>query len=134
MAAEGGHVWDISAASSGSLTSSQFYFVKLAAQDVVALCTGSSQGSARAFGVLQNDPDSGQAAQVRKLGLTKLVAGGSIAVGDWIACSTGGTGLSAGTTGQFCVAVANSASTAAGQIIEAFMLPHGFLYNANGTA
>ena len=90
------------------------------AADACRMATGSSGlNSGAAIGVLQNDPDSGQAASVRRIGRTLVSAGGSVAIGDMLTCSTGGQAIEAATTGQFCWGRANTASTAAGQIIEA---------------
>jgi hypothetical protein len=125
MAAEGGFVVDLSFSAGSTLSSNQFYIVKSTEQNVIGLAVNASGGGVRAKGVLQNDPGNGQAATVRVLGYTKVVAGGTIAAGAPLTTSTAGTALSAGTTGEFVWGWANSASTAAGQVIEAFVCPSG---------
>jgi hypothetical protein len=133
MAAEGGFVWDESYTAAASLASNQYYIIKSTGADTANLCTGSSGGSAGPRGVVQNDPASGQAATVRHLGKTKISAGGTVSIGDLITCTTGGQALAATTTGQLCIGRANSASTAAGQVIEAFLFTPIF-YTAGATA
>ena len=82
------------------------------------LCTSATGGINGAKGVLQNDPDTGHAAIVRVSGLSKLVASAAIGVGDFVASTNAGTGVVAATTGAFYIGRAESASTAAGQIIS----------------
>lgn len=132
MAAEGGHVIDLSFEASGDLSSNQFYAVKSSAADVVALCVGASGGTGRAVGILQNDPTSGVAGTVRVLGLSKWVCGEAVAYNDALISSTGGTALVANTTGEYVIGFARSATTAAGQILEAFINP-GYMF-AGSTA
>lgn len=134
MAAEGGRYYDESFVASTGLTTNQFYIVRSTSKDGVLLCTGSSMGAARARGVLQNNPASGEAATVRLWGKTKVVAGGSITIEDPITASTAGTALSATTTGALVCGFANEASTAAGSIIEVFWTGPAFIYNSAGTA
>lgn len=123
MALEGGFAYDESFTSSGSIA--QYSVVKVSAFNVCALSIGSSGTAAAAIGILQNDPATGQPATVRKFGLSKATCGGTVAVGDPLTSSTGGTVITAGTTGQFVFARACSASTAAGQLIEVFVCPQG---------
>lgn len=136
MAAGGQGSVCISAAATGDLSSSQFYIMKWAAQDVVGLCTSSTMNAAAAIGVLQNDPTTGQAAEVLVFGPTKVVAGEAITVGSLLTCSTAGTANIANTTGEYCWGRALSASTASAQVIEAFCFSFGggFVFSANSTA
>lgn len=129
MSVSGSDYTDITLVASTGLTSAQFYFVKSTAADttysagngtcLLAICSSGGINSPK--GILQNDPDTGQAAIVRVEGLSKLVAGAAIAVGDLVACSTAGTGIVADTTGEWFFARAESASTASGQIISVRM-------------
>ncbi len=140
MATSGSQYTDITCINtSGGLTSSQYLFVRSTgvASDGsldAQLCVSATGGVNRAKGVLQNDPDSGQAAVVRIDGLTKLVAGGTIAVGGFVSSSTIGQGITGATTGSWVSAIAESASTAAGQIISVRLLNAGFYYSVTGTA
>ena len=131
MATEQG-LWDLSYTAGASFASNQFYIVKSTAADTVTLCTGSSGGINGPRGVILNDPLSGESAVVRRLGRTKLNAGGVIAVGAQVTSTTGGQGLAATSTGEWCIGRANTASTAAGQVIEVDLLG-GWFYTAGAT-
>lgn len=126
MSVSGSEFVDITAVASTGLTSNQFYIVRCTGVDstysagnlTALLCIGSSGGINGPKGVLQNDPDTGQAAIVRVLGSTKVVCGEAVAVGDLVTSSTAGTAIIADTTGAFFFGRAESASTASGQIIS----------------
>lgn len=139
MAADNGFSVDYSGQSTGSFASSQFFIVKSTANSpngdkLIALSIGSSGGAAAVLGVIQNNPTDGQAAIVRRFGPTKVSANGTIAIGDPLACTTGGQAITANTTGQYVWGRAESASTgAAGQVIEAFVFQGGRMF-AGSTA
>lgn len=127
MSVSGSEFVDITAVASTGLTGNQFYLVRSTGVDstysagnlTCLLAIGSTGSASSVKGVLQNDPDTGQAAIVRVLGSTKVVAGAAISVGDLLSVSTGGTATVADTTGEWFWGKAESASTAAGQIISA---------------
>ena len=135
MAVQSAHVYDKSFTAAQDLSTSQFYILSSSADDVAAICVASSAGTvARAVGVLQNNPTSGNAANVRILGQSKVVASssGTIAVGAFVGCSTGGLAITA-TTGFWSIGTAMSATTgASGQLVE--VLLHRFTYAAGATA
>lgn len=122
MATESTFVYDESFQTGASLASNQFYIVASTGANLVNLCVSSTAGAAGPLGILQNAPSSNQAANVRLIGKSKLVAGGAISVGAFVTATTGGTGLAASTSGQRCIGIANTASTGAGQVIEVVML------------
>lgn len=130
MSVSGSQYVDITAVASTGLTSNQYYIVRTTGVDstysagnlTCLLCIGSSGGINGPKGVLQNDPDTGQAAIIRVQGVTKVVTGEAVAVGNFITSSTAGTAIIADTTGAFFIGVAESASTAAGQIISARLI------------
>ena len=131
MSVSGSQYVDIAAVNaSGDLTSSQFYFVQCTGVDstysagnlTTKICTGSSNGASAAYGILQNDPDTGEAAIIRVEGLSKLVASAAISVGALVSSTTAGKGVASSTTGQWARARAESASTADGQIITVRLL------------
>jgi hypothetical protein len=132
MATEHTFVFDRSFQAATDLSAKQFYIVSSSAAGVVDLCTASSGTITvvtRAYGVLQNNPTSGNSALVRRLGLSKCVASssGSIAVGAYVACSTAGTLMTA-TSGCYVLGTAMTASSGvAGQLIE-LELVGPFLY------
>lgn len=135
MAVQSAHVYDKSFTAAQDLSSSQFFILSSSADDVAAICVASSAGTvARAVGVLQNNPTSGNAANARLLGQSKVVASssGTIAISAFVGCSTGGLAITA-TTGMWIIGVARSASTGgAGQLIEAELRP--MLYASGATA
>lgn len=69
--------YDITVDAAVDLSGSQFLFV---------LANGNLCGAGgKALGVLQNNPKSGQGAGVRVLGVSKVVYGGSVSLGDYVA-------------------------------------------------
>ena len=127
MSVHGSQYVDITCVNaSGDLTSSQFYFVKSTGVDTTysagnltcKVCDSSTGGTGGVKGILQNEPDTGQAAIVRVSGASKLVAGEAIAVGDLVQSGTDGRGLICDSSGSYFLARAESASTAAGQVIS----------------
>lgn len=126
MAASGSDFTDITGIAYADLSSSQYYLVRTTGVDTtysaenltITLCIGSSGGINGPKGVLQNDPSSYESAQVRVVGLTKLVCGEAVSVGDLITSSTAGTGIIADTTGAFFCGRAETATTASGDIFS----------------
>lgn len=76
-----GHGVDITLIAAADLTGKQFYAVKIDSNGKAALC-GAGE---RASGVLQNNPNAGEAGTVRISGITKMKAGGSITAGALVA-------------------------------------------------
>lgn len=74
--------YDITVAAAADLSAKQFFFVK---------ADGNLAGAgAEALGVLQNDPKSGAAAAIRVMGVSKVVYGGTVAVGDLLSSDASG--------------------------------------------
>lgn len=102
-----------------NLSSNQYYFVtKTTTNNEVDL---SSAGDL-ALGILQNDPIANEGAGVRLLGISKVVAGGSITAGDYIAVGTGGTAITRTTENIVGFALESGAS---GEVISIYVLPLG---------
>ena len=70
---------DISMTSAADLRTKQYYFVKISSSRTVNIGTLGA-----AFGVLQNKPNTGEFATIRNRGISKVIAGGTIAAGDRI--------------------------------------------------
>lgn len=70
-----------------AMTSSQYKFVKLSAANTVVVCSGNTD---KPFGVLQNAPASGGAAEVCYAGVTKVQGDADLAYGDSIGTSADG--------------------------------------------
>jgi hypothetical protein len=95
------------AALAGQNDSGQFLVVKLVGARLVDLVTANSDA---VYGVLQNKPATGQAADVGIAGVTKLTAGGTIAAGNAVMAAT--TGVAVVATSTFAFAVALEAAVA----------------------
>lgn len=132
------HGIDIPLAASGDLNGKQFYWVQPAA--TARLVEGGTGASGPApIGVLQNDPASGETANVRVMGSTKLVssnASGNIGYRDFLTCGSDGQAVLAGTagTGSHVGAIALEAnSSGSGVTIEAFIFPNFLSGSGNYT-
>ena len=90
-------VWDESFVAGADLSTHQYKVVKLHTVAGQVVLAGAGEG----FGVLQNKPESGQEAQVRVFGLSRVVTKGSNAESgddyfsdaDGFAVTTGGAGV-----------------------------------------
>ncbi len=112
------------------LSTAQYKFVKLNSDGEVILAAATTD---RPIGVLQNDPASGETAEVTIAGGTKVKAGGTLAVGNplftnasglGVTATVGsggatfyivGTAISAGASGEIVTAVVDCANAARGQ-------------------
>jgi hypothetical protein len=99
--------------------SGQFLCVYISAARVVTVQT--SSGGA-VYGILQNTPASGQAADVGIMGVTKAVAGASFSAGANLMCDTAGR-LITQTSTNIIVATAIEAATAANQVVTVAVVP-----------
>jgi hypothetical protein len=86
----------------GQNGSGQFLIVKLVGARLVDLVTANSD---TVYGVLQNKPAAGQAADNGISGITKLMAGGTIAAGAAVMPATTGVAVTATGTYGFAVAI-----------------------------
>lgn len=100
------------------LSAKQFSFVKFTADNTVDVCSAVTD---KPCGVLQNKPTAGQAADVMVIGVSKVLAGGTIAAGDAVGTDatgkaikeTPGTDTTHFTAGQAEVAAASGDTMAA---------------------
>jgi hypothetical protein len=72
---------------SASLTTKQFYFVKMSGEGTVTVCSGATD---KPIGVLQNNPASGEAALICCVGVTKVSGDADLGYGDLIGTSGDG--------------------------------------------
>jgi len=112
-------VLDVSYEAAEDLSSDQFKFVVLASGKV----RRPNSATEIAEGILQNAPESGEAAQVRKIGISKLNVNGVIAEGDflkpeYVSAADAGKGEKAGTNWQYTRARALEASSAEDDLIS----------------
>lgn len=113
-------IWDHSFQSSADLSAKQFFAVKLhTVADQIALA-----GAGGGVGVLQNKPNSNQAAQVMLHGISRNVVDGNataIVIGDPITSDANGKGVKADTAGDLAYGTALEASTADNDVISVLM-------------
>ena len=87
MAYKGSQPFKITLEAGEDLSSKQYYFVKLNATGKAIVCAGATD---KPVGVLQNDPTSGQAAEIVVVGLTKVSTNAALAIADLIGTSADG--------------------------------------------
>lgn len=118
-------VWDESYSMETTATGKQFYAVELSAASQVDVCDAATD---IAIGILQNNPGAGQAAQVRKMGRSKAVAGaGTITVGNRVGTDANGAVVAKSAAADWCIGLAETASSASGTVIDV-SLSGGFYY------
>lgn len=92
----------------GDLSSKQYYFVKMNADNEVVVCSGATDIP---VGVVQNDPTSGQEAEVMVQGVSKVSSDAALTAGTLIGTSGDGQ-ADAKTAGS------DGTEYIAGQVIE----------------
>lgn len=105
-------VFSITYEAANDLSSNQYQLVAVNSNGKVVLAGAGDH----AVGVLQNDPASGEQAEVAILGQTKVVAGGSVSQGDQIASDSNGKGVTA-TQSTVDTTTSNSSEGVAGSNI-----------------
>jgi hypothetical protein len=80
----------ITLVAAADLSSGQYKFVKLDNTGKAVLCSGATD---KPIGVLQNAPISGQEAEVLVAGGTKVVAGGTVSIGNVVGTGASATGV-----------------------------------------
>lgn len=104
------------------LNAKQYFIVKQHTDGTMILAGANGVG---AVGVLQNKPKIGQAALVRFIGTTKVVAGGTIAVGAWVTSDTNGKGIATTTDKDVVIGrYLGTASASSGDVIEVLLGIH----------
>jgi len=103
---------------SGDLSAKQYRFVKMSANNTVAICTAITDVP---VGVLQNKPTAGQAAVVCISGISKLESGATLAAGAICGTATDAQAQAAVAT-QYPVALVLEGS-AADEILTAMISP-----------
>lgn len=99
-----------------TLAAKQYYVVKQHTDGTAIL---SAAATDKHIGVLQNAPAVGQAALVRFIGTTKVVAGGTISVGAWVTADSAGKVVATTTDKDVVIGTyLGSASASAGDVIE----------------
>lgn len=94
---------------SEDLSSKQYFIVQLDATGGIEVAEGATDFI---VGVLQNKPESGQAATYRFLGTSKVQAGGAITVGAWVTTAADGEAVVTTTDGDVVIGRALEAADA----------------------
>ena len=87
MAYKGSQPFKITLSAGADLSAKQYYFVKLNSSGNAVVCAGVTD---KPVGVLQNNPTSGQAAEIVVVGLTKVSTDAALAIGDLVGTSADG--------------------------------------------
>jgi len=121
MATEGPLIHDGSQTTAAAdLSTKQFYAVKITAARAVNVA---SSGGEAIYGILQNNPTSGLAADVGILGVSKAIIGAAVSAGDYLMTDTAGKLITATSTNHR-VAQALEAGTTSGQLITVALGPN----------
>ena len=127
MAYKGSQPFKISLEAGADLSAKQYHFVKLDANGKAVVCSAATD---KPVGVLQNNPTSGQAAEIVVVGLTKVSSDAALAIGDLIGTSGDGQAdaKTPGTdTTQFVVGTVlttTSAASVIGSVLVNCANPH----------
>jgi len=118
MAVYAKQVLDVTLPAAADYTGSQYYFVKTDSAGRAAVCSGTAD---EPTGILQNKPNAiDRPAQVRVIGVSKLVAGAAIAIAVSVSTDATGKGVTS-VTGQYKSGKAAAASAAANGVIETYV-------------
>lgn len=115
-------LWEDSFVAENDLSAAQFRIVELTGPDQVDLCDNAGDVP---FGILQNKPEAGHAAEVMLIGRSRCVSDGTtpIAVGDLVGTDNQGRAVKKTADGAHYIGIAMSPSTAAGTIIDITLRP-----------
>ena len=87
MAYKGSQPFKITLSAGADLSTKQYRFVKLDSSGNAIVCAAVTD---KPVGVLQNNPTSGQAAEIVVVGLTKVSTDAALAIGDLVGTSADG--------------------------------------------
>lgn len=99
------------------LDTKQYFIVRLDTNGKAVLAAGAT---GLLIGVLQNEPKSGEGALVRFVGTTKVKAGGTIAIGDYVTSDANGKAVATTTAGDVVMGRALEAAVA-DDVVEILM-------------
>lgn len=121
-------ILDLTFVADQDLRTKQYFIVKMQATGTpmgVVLASGVTDVT---IGVLQNEPNTGEAAVVRMLGTSKVSCGTPVGlvVGDLVVPDANGQAKASGTDKDFCIGIAlnSTATTAVGDIVEIILTHH----------
>ena len=113
---------DVGARASVDMRSLQYHPVMISAAEAVAICRSLTQP---VIGIIQNNPNTNENADVQVLGFSKMVAGGTIARGDQLGPDASGYVAAVTNVGSWVFAIAWEAA-ALNEIFTGLIIgPHG---------
>ena len=114
---------DITIKAGGDLSTKQYYFVKLDSTQQVIIAAAATD---KVLGILQNKPESGEAARVRIFGRSKVIGDAALSIGDLIGTSADGQAdaKTPGTdTTEYVKGIVTKAVSNAGEVAECLLVP-----------
>ena len=132
MATRSGNFIGDSFKAAADLRTKQYYTVEYSAAETVNVCNAATDVG---LGVLQNKPNTNEAAEVVMVGICPAITDGSgtaISVNDWLGPNSSGKLVKKATADYSVCARALEASSADGTIIKVFVFPAGFFRSAGG--
>jgi hypothetical protein len=114
-------VYDISLDAASDLSAKKFYLAKGSGTFGCDLAGAASEDL---LGPIQNAPESGQAAEIRILGISKVECGGTISIWDKVTSDANGKAVTAADGERYC-GLAMEAGVS-GRII-AILMEHGYV-------
>ena len=113
---------DVSFLCATDLSSSQYTYVKISADNTIAAATAATD---KIVGILQNKPKGDVtpcAARVRLFGVSRLVASDtSCTYGTWVTATTGGKGVATTTPKDILNGIVISGATAGNELCTVFL-------------
>lgn len=98
----------------------RYHVMRISAADTVALATANA--SSVAFGILWNDPNTGQRATIAYEGRGKVMAGAAISAGAFFTHTTSGRATTV-VSGSMCLGRVLNAAGGDGEIVSCIMFP-----------
>lgn len=121
--AEFGRRMSFSAKANADLTGKQYHIVRFAGANLVDQASHAAAAfSVGAVGVLQNKPNSDEAAEVAYFGESKVTAGAAVTAGRMITTNSSGRAINA-SSGEIIVGRALDAAGADGEFFRALLFP-----------
>ena len=112
-------VWEVgNLTAAADLRTKQYCFVKITAAKAVNVATAKGEG---VLGVLQNKPNSGEAAEVMIIGRTKCIAGAAITAGAKVITDANAKGIATDAADQYINGWAEDAPAGANEIFTLIM-------------
>lgn len=106
------------------LSAKQYHLLRLSTDWT---CNQASTSITPIVGVLQNIPQSGEAATVGIMGISRVVVGSTVAAGDFLTTSASGRAVkcapASGGASAYAIGMALEAGTTDGDIISAYIRP-----------